>query len=64
MDKVSGRAAREGILTGDVVLGVNNNCVETMRELQSHLEAAGRSAAVPIQRDDEILFIPLSLNDG
>lgn len=61
VESVSGRAARAGILPGDVILGVNNDRVDTARELEGRLAAAGRSAALLVQRDDEILFVPLRM---
>ena len=64
VQSATGRAGRAGVMPGDIILGVNNDRVDTVRELEKLLAGAGRSAALLVQREDSILFVPLRLSDG
>lgn len=59
VEGVSGAAARAGIQVRDIVIAVNSQRVTSIRQLRAELARAGRRAAVLVQRDGGMLFIPL-----
>jgi len=59
VEGVSGVAARSGIQVRDIVIAVNSQKVTSISQLRSALDSAGRRAAVLVQREGGMLFIPL-----
>jgi serine protease Do len=62
VEQVNGPAAAAGVQPGDVILGINSKRVKSMAELQAAAKAAGKTAALLIQRQDAQIFVPLRLN--
>jgi len=46
---------------GDVILGVNGKSVKSVDELKSAVDAAGKNAAVLVQRGENRLFVPVQI---
>lgn len=61
IQQVSGRAARDGIAPGDIVLSLNARPVATLEQFAEQLRQAGGNAALLIQRGRTRLYLPLDL---
>lgn len=61
IQQVSGRAARDGIAPGDIVLSLNARPVATLEQFAEQLRQAGGNAALLIQRGRARLYLPLDL---
>ncbi|MEO5862079.1 MAG: DegQ family serine endoprotease [Burkholderiales bacterium] len=61
VEQVSGAAARAGIQTGDVILGVNNKSVGDPEQLKQVVDAAKGRVAVLVQRQNARIFVPVEL---
>ena len=61
VEDVTGAAAAAGVMSGDIILGVNGKRVKSLKELQDASKAAGKNVALLIQRDDAQIFVPLKL---
>jgi serine protease Do len=46
---------------GDVILGVNGKPVKSVEELKAAVDAAGKSAAVLVQRGEARIFVPVQI---
>jgi serine protease Do len=56
--EVSGAAKRDGVLPGDIILGVNGKTVKSTAELQAAAKSSG-TVALRIQREDRQTFIAI-----
>jgi serine protease Do len=56
---VSGRAATAGLQPGDLLLGINGRPVDSVDALHAALAAAGRPAALLVQRNQEKIYVPV-----
>jgi len=61
VQNATGPAAKAGIQAGDVIVGVGNAKVATVEELKKHVDAAGKSIALLIERDGRQIYVPVRL---
>ncbi|WP_313953116.1 DegQ family serine endoprotease [Accumulibacter sp.] len=61
VDSVSGPAARAGIRPGDIVLSLNGQAVNNVKELRALLDKSGGMVALLIERDDAKIFVPVDI---
>ncbi|HSD54139.1 MAG TPA: DegQ family serine endoprotease [Burkholderiales bacterium] len=61
VERAEGPAAKAGVRPGDVILGVNGKPVKSIDELKSAVDAAGKNAAVLVQRGDNRIFVPVQM---
>jgi serine protease Do len=61
VERVDGAAARAGVQRGDVILGVNGKPVKSVEELKAAIDAAGKNAAVLVQRGEARIFVPVQI---
>jgi serine protease Do len=61
VERADGAAAKAGMRAGDVILGVNGKPVKSVDELKSAVDAAGKNAAVLVQRGENRLFVPVQI---
>ena len=59
VEAVTGVAAESGIQPGDIIIAVNSQRVSNTKQLRTALDKAGKRAAVLVQREDNVIFIPL-----
>jgi len=62
VEKSGGAAARAGVQRGDVIVGVGPNKVDTVDELKSQVEKAGKSVALLIERDGRKIYVPVRIS--
>lgn len=63
VQQVEDRAARAGLMRGDVIIGVNHRQpINTLSQLRIVLAQSNGYVALLVQRAEERLFIPLSFN--
>jgi serine protease Do len=62
VQNATGPAARAGIQAGDVIVGVGTAKVATVEELKKHVDAAGKSIALLIERDGRQIYVPVRLS--
>jgi serine protease Do len=58
---VAGAAERAGVRPGDVIVAVNNTPVNSVEQLKSLVDQAGKTVALLVQRNDARIFIPVTL---
>jgi serine protease Do len=46
---------------GDVIVGVNGKPVNSLDELKSAIDAAGKQAALLVQRGEAQIFLPVQI---
>jgi serine protease Do len=61
VERADGAAARAGMQRGDVILGVNGKPVKSVEELKAAVDAAGKNAAVLVQRGEARIFVPVQI---
>jgi serine protease Do len=61
VERAEGAAAKAGMRAGDVILGVNGKPVKSADELKTAIDAAGKNAAVLVQRGENRLFVPVQI---
>ncbi len=59
-----GAAAQAGIRSGDVILGLNNNSMQSVEAFNKQINAvpAGKTVAVLVQRGESTLYVPIKVN--
>ncbi|MDH4234029.1 MAG: PDZ domain-containing protein, partial [Gallionella sp.] len=62
VEAVSGVAAESGIQPGDIIIAINSKRVSNIRQLRAEL-AKAKHAAVLVQREGSMMFIPLRLQE-
>jgi serine protease Do len=62
VQNATGPAARAGIQQGDVIVGVGTAKVTTVEELKKHVDKAGGSVALLIERDGRQIYVPVRLS--
>ena len=60
-DVAQGPAAKAGIRAGDVILAVNGDEVNSVKDLVSQVEKTKKTIALLIMRGDSKLYVPISL---
>jgi serine protease Do len=61
VEQAQGAAARAGVQKGDVILGVNGKSVKNVEELRAAVDAAGKNAAILVQRGEARIFVPVQI---
>jgi len=61
VEQASGAAAKAGVRRGDVILGVNGKAVRSTEDLKHAIDAAGKHAALLVQRGDARIFVPVQI---
>ncbi len=61
VEQAQGAAARAGVQKGDVILGVNGKPVKSVEELKAAVDAAGKNAAILVQRGEARIFVPVQI---
>src|SRR5450830_1200455 len=61
-----GVAATAGIRKGDVVLGINNNDIQSLDQFNKQLAAVpnGKTVALLIMREGDTLYVPIKIGDA
>src|SRR5438046_3647393 len=62
VENATGPAARAGIQSGDLVVGVGTQKITSTDELKKHVDKAGKSIALLIERDGRQLYVPVRLS--
>jgi serine protease Do len=62
VQNATGPAAKAGIQAGDVIVGVGTTKIATVDELKKHVDAAGKSVALLIERDGRQIYVPVRLS--
>jgi serine protease Do len=62
VEDATGPAAKAGIQPGDLVVGVGTAKVTTLDELKKHVDKAGKSIALLIERDGRQIYVPIRLS--
>lgn len=62
VEQANGPAAIAGIQSGDVILALNGTPVSSVAQLRKLATEAGKSVALLVERGDEKIFVPLTLN--
>ena len=62
VQNATGPAAKAGIQAGDLIVGVGNAKIATVEELKKHVDAAGKSIALLIERDGRQIYVPVRLS--
>lgn len=63
VEAVTGVAAESGIQPGDIIIAVNSQRVSNTKQLRTALDKAGKRAAVLVQREDNVIFLPLKFKN-
>ncbi len=63
VEEVTGVAAESGIQTGDIIIAINSQRISSIRQLRAELVKVGKHAAVLVQREGNMIFIPLKFPD-
>ncbi len=61
VENATGPAARAGIQAGDVVVGVGTTKITSIDELKKHVDKAGKSVALLIERDGRQIYVPVRI---
>lgn len=61
---VTGVAAESGIQPGDIIIAINSQLVSNIRQLRAELAKAGKRAAVLVQHEGIMIFIPLKFKNN
>ncbi|MGQ0750299.1 MAG: Do family serine endopeptidase [Betaproteobacteria bacterium] len=61
VERAEGAAARAGVRTGDIIVGVNGKPVKSVEELKSAVDASGKHLALLVRRGTAQIFIPVQI---
>jgi serine protease Do len=61
VEGVSGPAARAGVATGDVLLAINGQPVQSADQVREVMKGKPKNIALLVQRNGETIFVPLKL---
>ena len=62
VEGASGPAAKAGLQSGDVILGINNQPITSVEQFRKLLDAAGNRFALLIQRGGSRIFLPIRIS--
>ena len=62
VQKAQGAAARSGLQHGDIIMGLNQNEITTVKSFEKALASARGNIALLVRRQDSTLFVPLRLD--
>jgi len=63
VEAAAGVAAESGIQPGDIIIAINSERISTTKQLRAELAKAGKRAAVLVQREGIMIFLPLKFPD-
>jgi len=61
IEDVEGPAALAGLQPGDIILGVNGQSIQSVRELQAAVRKSGKAVALRIERNNTEIFVPVRI---
>jgi serine protease Do len=61
VERAGGAAAKAGVKPGDLIVGVGPTKVNTVDELKSQVDKAGKTAALLIERDGRQIYVPVRI---
>ena len=61
VERSGGAAAKAGVQAGDVIVGVGPNKVNTIDELKTQVDKAGKTAALLIDRQGRQIYVPVKI---
>ena len=61
VERAGGAAAKAGVQPGDVIVGVGSNKVNTVDELKTQVDKAGKTAALLIERQGRQIYVPVKI---
>lgn len=61
VEKSTGPAAKAGIQPGDVIIGVGTAKITTPEELKKHVDQAGKTIAILVERDGRQIYVPVRI---
>lgn len=59
VEGVADIAARSGVQVEDIIIAVNSQRVSSIKQLRTELNKAGKNAAVLVEREGNLVFIPI-----
>ena len=62
VERAGGAAAKAGVQAGDVIVGVGSAPVNSVDELRSAVDKAGKTVALLIERQGRQIFVPVKLS--
>jgi serine protease Do len=62
VEKAGGAAAKAGVQAGDVIVGVGSAPVNSVDELRSAVDKAGKTVALLIERQGRQIYVPVKLS--
>ena len=62
VEQAGGAAALAGVQPGDVILGVGSSPVNTVDQLRSAVDKAGKTVALLIERDGRQIYVPVKVS--
>ena len=62
VERVGGAAARAGIQSGDLIIGVGTTKIKTAEELKQQVDKAGKTVALLIERQGRQIFVPVRIS--
>ena len=62
VENATGPAERAGIQAGDLIVGVGTQKITTIEELKKHVDKAGKSIALLVERDGRQIYVPVRLS--
>jgi len=61
VEKSSGPAAKAGIQPGDLIVGVGTAKITSPEELKKHIDQAGKTVAILVERDGRQIYVPVRI---
>ena len=62
VERAGGAAARAGVQAGDVIVGVGASSVNSVEELRSAVDKAGKTVALLIERQGHQIYVPVKVS--
>ena len=62
VERAGGAAARAGVQAGDVIVGVGASSVNSVEELRSAVDKAGKTVALLIERQGQQIYVPVKVS--
>ncbi len=62
VEQSGGAAARAGVQAGDVIVGVGAKAVNSVEELRSAIDKAGKTVALLIEREGRQIYVPVKIS--
>jgi serine protease Do len=61
VERSGGAAARAGVQSGDIIVGVGSTKINTVDELKSAIDKSGKTAALLIERQGRQIYVPVRI---